>query len=92
MYEGRTPQFPVAMMFTVEKIQLKFETKCCITFYFVGILDTPYLYYITFMIQDFDEVEFLECIKELIRVDREWVPKINNCSLYLRPTFIGTEV
>ena len=37
-------------------------------------------------------MEFLECIKELIRVDREWVPKIDNCSLYLRPTFIGTEV
>ena len=44
------------------------------------------------MIQDFDEVEFLECIKELIHVDRDWVPKIDNCSLYLRPTFIGTEV
>jgi branched-chain amino acid aminotransferase len=44
------------------------------------------------MIQDFDAVEFLECIKELIRIDREWVPKIDSCSLYLRPTFIGTEV
>ena len=44
------------------------------------------------IIQDFDEIEFLECIKDLIRVDRDWVPKTDNCSLYLRPTFIATDV
>ena len=44
------------------------------------------------IIQDFDEIEFLECIKDLIRVDRDWVPKTDSCSLYLRPTFIATDV
>lgn len=35
---------------------------------------------------------FLECIKDLIRLDKDWVPKIENCSLYIRPAYIGTEV
>jgi branched-chain amino acid aminotransferase len=30
-------------------------------------------------------------IKELIRVDSEWVPNEPHCSLYVRPTMIGTE-
>jgi branched-chain amino acid aminotransferase len=34
---------------------------------------------------------FMEGIKELIRVDSNWVPKEPNCSLYVRPTLIGTE-
>jgi branched-chain amino acid aminotransferase len=34
---------------------------------------------------------FIESIKELLRVDAEWVPKDPNCSLYIRPTLIGTE-
>ena len=42
--------------------------------------------------QDFDGEEFLECIKDLLRIDREWVPRAENCSLYIRPTMIGTEV
>ena len=42
--------------------------------------------------QDFDGEEFLECIKDLLRVDKEWVPRAENCSLYVRPTMIGTEV
>ena len=78
-----------ALLFTAEEIQSKFETKCCIIFHFVRTkLDTLYMYpyyidllAITFVLQNFDEVEFLEYIKELIRVDREWVPKIDNCSL-----------
>ena len=45
-----------------------------------------------FMIQDFDGEEFLECIKDLLRIDQEWVPRAENCSLYIRPTMIGTEV
>uniref|UniRef100_A0AAY4D4X2 Branched-chain-amino-acid aminotransferase n=2 Tax=Denticeps clupeoides TaxID=299321 RepID=A0AAY4D4X2_9TELE len=40
---------------------------------------------------DFDKVELLECIKKLIEVDREWVPYSTDASLYIRPTFIGTE-
>ena len=42
--------------------------------------------------QNFDGEEFLECIKDLIRIDKEWVPRLEDCSLYIRPTFIGTEV
>ncbi|XP_044137245.1 branched-chain-amino-acid aminotransferase, cytosolic-like [Bufo gargarizans] len=39
----------------------------------------------------FDTNELLECIKKLIDVDREWVPKSTEASLYVRPVFIGTE-
>ena len=35
---------------------------------------------------------FLECIKDLIRIDKDWVPKAKDTSLYVRPTYIGTEV
>lgn len=34
---------------------------------------------------------FIEGIKELVRVDADWVPKAPNSSLYIRPTLIGTE-
>ncbi|XP_038639318.1 branched-chain-amino-acid aminotransferase, mitochondrial isoform X2 [Scyliorhinus canicula] len=40
---------------------------------------------------DFDKEELLECIRKLIEVDREWVPYSDTASLYIRPTFIGTE-
>lgn len=39
----------------------------------------------------FDGEEFLKCLSELVRIDQEWVPYSKNASLYLRPTFIGTE-
>lgn len=39
----------------------------------------------------FDGDEFLKCIAELVRVEQEWVPNSRNASLYMRPTFIGTE-
>ncbi|XP_005364643.1 branched-chain-amino-acid aminotransferase, cytosolic isoform X2 [Microtus ochrogaster] len=39
----------------------------------------------------FDEEELLECILQLIQIDREWVPYSTSASLYIRPTFIGTE-
>lgn len=39
----------------------------------------------------FDKPELLECIKKLVEVDQEWVPYSQNTSLYIRPTFIGTE-
>lgn len=34
----------------------------------------------------------MECIKKLVEVDQEWVPYSQSASLYIRPTFIGTEV
>ncbi|XP_073427225.1 branched-chain-amino-acid aminotransferase, mitochondrial [Dendrobates tinctorius] len=39
----------------------------------------------------FDKAELLECLRRLIDIDREWVPKSTSASLYIRPTFIGTE-
>jgi len=33
----------------------------------------------------------LECIKELIRLDKNWVPKESGHSLYVRPTLIGNQ-
>ncbi|CAE7243073.1 bcaA [Symbiodinium sp. KB8] len=39
---------------------------------------------------DFDKNEWLECIKQLIRVDKEWIPRGEGYSLYIRPTGIST--
>ncbi|XP_059112325.1 branched-chain-amino-acid aminotransferase, cytosolic isoform X1 [Peromyscus eremicus] len=39
----------------------------------------------------FDQEELLECIRQLIQIDQEWVPYSTSASLYIRPTFIGTE-
>ena len=50
------------------------------------------IFFIIVMSQNFDGEAFLECIKDLVRVDRDWVPKEKDCSLYVRPTLIGTEV
>ena len=34
----------------------------------------------------------MECIQQLVKLDQEWVPYSTSASLYIRPTFIGTEV
>lgn len=34
---------------------------------------------------------FMEGLRELLKVDARWVPKEDNCALYIRPTLIGTE-
>lgn len=39
----------------------------------------------------FDGSEFLKCLKKLISIDQKWVPQDKDSSLYIRPTFIGTE-
>ncbi|KAL4658307.1 branched-chain-amino-acid aminotransferase, cytosolic-like isoform X3 [Arapaima gigas] len=39
----------------------------------------------------FDKAELLECIRKLVELDQEWVPYSSDASLYIRPTFIGTE-
>lgn len=36
------------------------------------------------------QVELLECIKELARVERDWVPDEEGFSVYIRPTLIST--
>jgi branched-chain amino acid aminotransferase len=38
------------------------------------------------------DVDFtLEALKELLRVERSWVPEVKGSSLYIRPTMIGTQ-
>lgn len=39
---------------------------------------------------DFDSYQVIECIKELVRLDKEWIPSGRGYSLYLRPTVIST--
>ncbi|MGZ3769981.1 MAG: branched-chain amino acid aminotransferase, partial [Bdellovibrio sp.] len=34
---------------------------------------------------------FVDGISALVNVDKDWVPKEDGCSLYIRPTLIGTE-
>ncbi len=45
-----------------------------------------------YFLQQIDEEEYLECIKQLIRTDKEWIPKEEKSSLYIRPHLFGTEV
>ncbi len=40
---------------------------------------------------DFDPNELIECIRRLVQIDQEWVPHCSSSSLYIRPTFIGTD-
>ncbi len=35
---------------------------------------------------------FVESVRELVRVDRGWIPSTEGASLYLRPFMIGTEI
>lgn len=42
------------------------------------------------MLADFDPVEFLECLKALLRVDRSWMPAAPGHSMYLRPFMYST--
>ncbi|KAJ7557665.1 hypothetical protein O6H91_04G004900 [Diphasiastrum complanatum] len=39
----------------------------------------------------FDKVALLECIKELLRVEKDWIPSEEGFSLYIRPTMIATD-
>ena len=43
------------------------------------------------LLPEFDPEEFLACLKTLIRIEEGWVPHSETSSLYIRPTFIGTE-
>ncbi|XP_060021281.1 branched-chain-amino-acid aminotransferase, cytosolic isoform X4 [Lagenorhynchus albirostris] len=44
-----------------------------------------------YAVEAFDKEELLECIQQLVKLDQEWVPYSTSASLYIRPTFIGTE-
>ncbi|KAI9595454.1 aminotransferase [Syncephalis fuscata] len=39
----------------------------------------------------FDTKEVLECLKELLKVEKRWIPTGKGYSLYIRPTMIGTQ-
>ena len=40
----------------------------------------------------FDAEEMIKCLKRLIQIDRDWIPNSTTSSLYIRPTFIATDV
>jgi branched-chain amino acid aminotransferase len=42
-------------------------------------------------IPEFDEKFVLECLYELIRIEKDWIPKWPGTSLYIRPTIIATD-
>ncbi|MBF0225398.1 MAG: branched-chain amino acid aminotransferase [Desulfobacterales bacterium] len=42
-------------------------------------------------IPEIDEEFVLSALKQLISIDKEWVPKENGTSLYIRPTIIATD-
>jgi branched-chain amino acid aminotransferase len=42
-------------------------------------------------IPEFDEAFALDALKELLRIEREWVPGAPGTSLYIRPTIIATD-
>jgi branched-chain amino acid aminotransferase len=35
--------------------------------------------------------DFVKAIEELVTIDQDWIPKEKGCSLYVRPTLIGSE-
>lgn len=39
----------------------------------------------------FDGDQFLECIKELVKIEKDWIPQERGYSLYIRPTGISTQ-
>jgi branched-chain amino acid aminotransferase len=40
--------------------------------------------------EDFDNNELIKCIRELVKIDKNWIPSGEGYSLYLRPTVIAT--
>eukprot|EP01059_Diplonema_ambulator_P031848 TRINITY_DN598_c0_g2_i1.p1 TRINITY_DN598_c0_g2~~TRINITY_DN598_c0_g2_i1.p1 ORF type:complete len:380 (+),score=119.36 TRINITY_DN598_c0_g2_i1:70-1209(+) len=40
----------------------------------------------------FDNAEFEKVLKELVKLDKEWIPQEKGYSLYIRPTVISTDV
>lgn len=42
-------------------------------------------------IPEFDEAAFVEYVKAIVAIDRDWVPSMEGTSLYIRPFIIATE-
>jgi branched-chain amino acid aminotransferase len=60
-----------------------------VSLYFGG-LDFPFPHF--FSNQTFNKDQFLECLKQLVRLDKDWIPNQRGYSLYIRPTHIGVGV
>lgn len=43
------------------------------------------------VLPEFDGNELVQSIRKLISIDKDWVPKSQTSTLYIRPTLIGTE-
>jgi branched-chain amino acid aminotransferase len=43
-------------------------------------------------LQDFNGKEFLKCLKEYVKIEKDWIPQKIGYSLYLRPTAISMTV
>ena len=42
-------------------------------------------------IPEIPEEDFLQAVKEIVRIDEDWIPKKKDSSLYIRPFIIATE-
>lgn len=40
---------------------------------------------------DFDAGEITNALKQLVLLERDWIPKTDGCALYIRPTMIATD-
>ena len=40
----------------------------------------------------FDKNELLNCVQALVSLEKEWVPRQEGKSLYIRPTLVGLDV
>jgi branched-chain amino acid aminotransferase len=40
---------------------------------------------------ELDEAFFVEAVKQLVLIDRDWIPKTKGASMYIRPAMIATE-
>lgn len=45
---------------------------------------------VRFAMPTVDEDQFMACLKDLVNLDRAWIPKERGYSMYLRPTMIAT--
>lgn len=43
------------------------------------------------MLPTFQPEQMIECLKRLVKLEQEWIPHSETSSLYIRPTFIGTD-
>lgn len=74
---------------SMTRLQMPVRVKSC--YLSVGVLVTP-CSPSTMSSQTFNSDEYLECLKELLKLDKDWIPRREGYSLYIRPTAISTHV